>query len=182
MATPFVTLTDISDLLGRDVTSDAGATAALSAACAICRSEAQQEFNAGTATIYLDGSGTDALVLAQAPATVGTVAISGSTITDYTTTADGLLLRGSAGSTPRPVWPRGRQNVQVTYSYGYADLTVPEDVCAVATDLTIRTIVQGPAQSETVGDVSISYGVPNARDLTENERRILRRYRGTRSF
>lgn len=180
--TPFVTLTDVSDLLGRDITAAPGGTAALYAACQICRTEAEQTFNAGTSTISLDGAGGDCLVLPEAPASVSAVSVGGVAVTDYTVTAEGLLLRGSAGVTPRPVWPAGRQNVQVTYGHGYADLQVPDDVSMVAAELTQRIVVQGFAQSETVGDVSITYPTPSALDLTPGEQRILRRYRGTRSF
>lgn len=182
MADDFITAQDVSDILGRDVTSDPGAAQAISSACAICRAEAQQNFNAGTATIYLDGTNNDVLLLPQDPPTVTSVVVSGGTITDYVLTEGGKLLRGTAGADPRPTWPSGRQNVQVTYSYGYGDLEVPVDVCRVATDLAIRIMVQGPLSAETVGDASVTYAQPRATDLNDNERRILRRYRTERSF
>jgi len=78
-------------------------------------------------------------------------------------------------------WPMGRQNVRVTYGHGYQTLTVPSDVCEVALELAMRMVAQGVAQSETVGDVQIAYGMA-ADDLTANELRILERYRGARSF
>lgn len=181
----FISAQDVSDILGRDVTGDPGAAQAIGSACAICRSEAQQNFNLLSGTATLDGTGTDALVLPEHPATVSAVLVNGSAIADYAVSEAGVLIRGTAGSRfgARPIWPEGRQNVKVTYSAGYADLQVPEDVCRVATDLAIRIMVQGPLAAESVGDgTSVTYAQPRATDLNENERRILRRYRGTRSF
>lgn len=182
MADLFITLQDVSDRLGRDLTGDPGGTAAISEACAYCRSEAQQAFNAGTTTVYLDGTGSDCLILPESSQTVGTVTVGGSVITDYTVAADGRLLRGVAGAEPRPVWPSGRQNVQVDFSYGYPYLGVPEDVCGVALQIAMRLIVQGIAADESVGEANVTYAQRIAQDLTENERRILRRYRNPRSF
>jgi hypothetical protein len=181
---PFVTVQDLSDRLGRDVTTDPGAISAVDSACQICRSEAEQDFNAGTAIVTLDGTGSDALILAQRPVgTVTSVVVNGGTVTDWTLAETGMLFRGTAGASSwtRPVWPQGRQNVQVTYTHGYATLTVPADVCEVALQLAMRCVVQGAAQQETVGDVTVNYGM-SADDLTKNEQRILQRYRGPRSF
>ena len=46
--------------------ADAGALIAIDAACDICRDVADQTFNLGTATVTLDGTGTDMLLLPQA--------------------------------------------------------------------------------------------------------------------
>lgn len=182
---PFITTQNLSDRLGRDVTADPGAISAVDAACQICRSEAEQDFNSGTMTVSLDGVGTDCLLLPQRPiGQAGTVVVaSQGTITDYMVTPDGMLLRGTAGARVAgawPVWPEGRQNVTVTFDYGYQTVDVPADVCEVALNLAMRAVVQGVAQSETVGDVAVSYKLA-ADDLNANELRILRRYRGPRS-
>lgn len=184
MADPFITTGDLSDRLGRDVSTDPGAIALVSQVCALCRSIAEMSFNAGTATTVLDGCGSDALVLPQSLSvqSITSVNVNGAAVTDFTLTETGALLRGSGGADPRPVWPSGRQNVQVVFSYGWDALEVPEDVCAVALDLAHRKAVQGVASSESVGDVSVSYAQPVAGDLTRNEERILRRWRSTRSF
>lgn len=182
MPDPFINTTDLADLLGRDVTSDTGAIIAVDAACDVVRDIAEQSFNAGTATISLDGMGTDVLLLPERPVTtVGTVTISAGTttetITEYECTTTGMLLRGSAGSDPRPTWPRGRQNVQVTYEYGFGTANMPRSVKLVALQLAARIVGQGLARRETIGDAQIEYGVPAATDLSANELRILQRYR-----
>lgn len=184
MPDPFITVQELSDMLGRDVTADNGAALAIDAACEVCRTLTGQTFNAGTATISLDGQGTDALALPQQPVnTVGTVTVNGGTITDFTVTSHGLLLRGTAGPTwplgVRPVWPKGRQNVGVTYEYGYAE--VPTDVQMVARSLASRLIVQGVATREVVGDVQIQYAAGPS-DVTPSERLILSRYWRPQSF
>jgi hypothetical protein len=181
--TPFITVQDLSDRLGRDVTADPGATSAVDAACQICRTIAEQEFNAGTALAALDGTGTDALLLPQRPVgTISSVTVNGGTVTDWALSEAGVLFRGTAGArrSSLPTWPRGRQNVQVTYSHGYGTL-VPADVREVALNVAMRALVQQMASAETVGDVTITYSV-GADDLTTNELRILGAYRGARSF
>lgn len=184
MATdPFISTTDIVNYLGRGGTADPGMVIVADAACDMCRVVAEQTFNqviGGTA--ILDGTGTDALILPEHPVTAaGTVSVNGTAITDYMVTANGMLLRGSAGIDPRPVWPAGRQNVTVTYDHGYASNDIPRDVRMVALSLASRMAVQGVAKQETIGDVAVTYGV-NATDLTANELRILNKYRRTRSF
>lgn len=178
MPDPFISQQDLSDILGRDVTADDGALAAVDAACDICREIAERSFNqviGGTAT--LDGTGTDALLLPELPVSrAGTVLVDGTAITDYTLSGNGLLLRGSAGSDPRPIWPSGRQNVTVTYDHGYADADIPRSVRMVALSIASRLIVQGVAKSESVGEVSVNYAVAST-DLTNGEKLILHKYR-----
>jgi hypothetical protein len=177
---PFITTQDLVDLIGRGGTADPGMLSAIDAACDMCRTIAEQDFNSATSTVRLDGSGTDALLLPELPVTAaGTVLISGGTVTDYTLNGNGILFRGSAGSDPRPVWPSGRQNVTVTYDHGYADVDLPRDVRMVALSFASRIVIQGPALQETNGQVSVRYGVNNT-DLTNGEKLILRKYRPTR--
>lgn len=180
MPDPFITVQDLTDYLGRDVTTDDGALIATDAACDICRTIAEQQFNRGTATTSYDGTGGDALLLTQLPVlSAGTVTVNGGTITDYMLNGNGILLRGTAGEDPRPVWPSGRQNVSVTYSYGYETVDFPRDVRMVALALASRIMVQGVATEEQVGDVRIRYAGP-ATDLTNGEKAILRKYRPSR--
>jgi hypothetical protein len=181
---PFITVQDLTDRLGRDVSADPGAASAVDSACAICRIVAEQDFNGTGGTVTLDGTGTDALLLPQRPVTaVAGVQVNGAAITDYVLSAQGALFRGTAGAraSSSPTWPLGRQNVQVVYSAGYQTLAVPADVCEVALNVAMRAVAQGIASAETVGDVQISYSV-GSDDLTTNELRILERYRGARSF
>ncbi len=180
MPDPFISQTDLTDYLGRDVTDDPGALIALDAACDTCRTFAEQDFNAATSTLALDGSGTDALLLPQLPVSAaGTVLVSGTAVTDYVLNSNGILFRGSAGSDPRPTWPSGRQNITVTYDHGYAAADLPRDVRMVALSLASRLIVQGAAVEEQVGQVRVKYAGP-AFDLTKSEKAILRKYRPTR--
>lgn len=197
MPDPFIDQQDLSDVLGRDVTQDNGALIAIDAACDVCRSLTGQLFNKGTATATLDGTGTDTIVLPQFPvSSAGTVLVNGGTVTDYVLSENGMLFRkfgscdgfggvvgGVAGGigTGGPVWPYGRQNVQVTYEYGYDDASFPRDVRLVALALAERLVVQGVAQSETIGDVQVNYGM-SADDLTPGEKLILSGYVRRRGF
>lgn len=186
MPAPFITVTDLSNKVGRDLTADQGAADACAEACDIVRNLTSQDFTQtfGDA-ITLDGSGTDVLILPQLPVLgAGSITVNGNPETAFCFTETGLLFRGSAGSSGyfgygcRPTWPVGRQNVQVTYDHGYG--TVPSDVLAVARNLAARSIIQGAAISETVGTVNVRYAIA-ASDLTPNELRILQRYRSPRS-
>lgn len=182
MPDPFIDQQDLSDYLGINVNSDAGALIAVDAACDICRDEAERLFNRGTVTIALDGSGTDALLIPNQFLPVnsaGTVTVGGTAETSYMLTSKGMLLRGSAGTGVRPVWPEGRQNVTVTVDYGYDEADIPRSVRAVALSIAARMSVQGVAIEETVGDVRIKYAKAST-DLTDGERRILKKYRGIR--
>ena len=190
MADPFITTADLGDYIGIDVTADGGALIAIDAACDICRDVADQTFNLGTATVTLDGTGTDMLLLPRLPVVnAGTVNVGGTAITDYVVDTDrGALVRklpdegADYWTTVLPqnvVWPAGRQNVQVTYEHGYPDAELPRSVRMVALTIASRLVIQGVAQYETVGDVQMRYGV-NSTDLTDGERRILYKYRDGR--
>lgn len=177
MPDPFITVQSLSDLLGRSLASDPGGTIAVRAACDICRTVAERPFTRGTTTAAYDGNDTDALVLPVLPVlNAGTVTVAGGTVTDYMLTANGVLLRGTAGADPRPVWPLGRQNVRVTYEHGYDTLNFPEDVRQVALNVATRLVVAGPASEEQVGDVRVRYAA-SASDLTKTETLILHKYR-----
>lgn len=191
MPDPFVSPQDLTDLLGRDVTSDPGALMALDAACDIIRDTCEQDFNAATDTVSLNGTGTDVLLLPQRPViAAGTVLVNGGTVTDYIPpTPEGFLYRGTAiglgyWSNCGAMWPRGRQNIRVTYDHGYTVAptnNVPRSIRMVALSIASRLVVQGVAQSETVGDTTISYGMA-ASDLTEGEKAIIYGYLAKRSF
>ena len=183
MPDPFITTTDVVNYLGRGGTADPGIIIATDAACDICRDVAGQTFNAGTSTILLDGTGTDALLLPELPVSAaGTVLVAGGTVTDYVLNGNGILFRKQTGTdvdytdmiTPLR-WPTGRQNIQVTYSHGYASADLPRSVRMVALAVAARLVVQGPALQETVGESSVRYAVAST-DLTDGERRILRRH------
>lgn len=188
MPDPFIAPSDLKDYLGRDVTSDPGALIVTDAACDMVRTMTGQEINRGTSTVTLDGAGTDALVLPQHPvSSAGTVVVSGGTVTDYVLADNGTLIRKVADSAslqdwwtdyraPMIVWPRGRQNVVVTYVHGYEDADIPRDVRMVALAYASRLMIQGPAIQEGLGQASIRYSTAST-DFTNGEKAILRKYR-----
>jgi hypothetical protein len=171
----FITATELSSFLGRDVTTDDGVDLAIDGACATCETVADQTFGETNETVTLDGSGTDAMVLPGVPVSrVSSVTVAGTATTEFVAdTRRGMLVKQSG------LWPRGRMNVVVRYTHGYRSTDVPDDVRMVALNLAGRLLVQGPknAMAETNGDVQIRYAVA-ATDLTANELRILRRHSG----
>lgn len=192
MSEPFISRQDLSDYLGRDVTSDDGALFAVDSACETVRTLTEQDFNTVTETIHLDGSGTDTVLLPQVPVSgAGTVVVNGGTLEtdDYTFTEQGQLVRtcgtatwstwnqtGYGWSGPIAYWPQGRQNIEVTYDHGYTGGTVPSDVRMVALMIAYRLVTQGGASSEQIGNTIRSYAISST-DLTANELRVLRKYR-----
>lgn len=190
--TDFLTIQEVGDYIGRDLSADDGAILAVSMACETVRSLTEQDFTPTTgATAVLDGTGSDVLLLPQVPVTAaGTVSVDGTTLaaTDYSVTSDGKLFRtdgtatwpGNGGYPSAPVayWPQGRRNITVTYDYGYAG-TAPDDVRMVALAIANRLITQGGATQETVGQVSKRYAAAST-DLTAGEKAILRRYKQAR--
>lgn len=188
MPDPFITGQDVVDLLGRGDPADPGLVIVTDAACDMVRTYTEQQINAGTTTETYDGTGTDALLLPQYPVTAaGTVLVNGGTVTDYVLDArKGAVIRkradpGSAwwdGARSFPMlWPRGRQNVTVTFEHGYAVDNVPQDIRMVALAAATRMFVQGPRLQETIGrQVAVVYAGA-ATDFTAGERIILGKYR-----
>ena len=177
---PFISVADLTAYLGREMSADPGAIIAVDAACDICRGAAEQRFNQATTTFVLDGTGTDAMLLPELPATAaGTVTVNGGTVTDYVLNGNGILYRGTAGPDPRIVWPAGRQNIHVTVDHGYAPADLPRDVRMVALAVASRLVTQGPMLEESIGDVRVKYAAAST-DLTTGEQMILRRYRRSR--
>jgi hypothetical protein len=188
MADPFIAPIDLVNYLGRGTISDPGMLIATDAACDMVRTVAEQTFNQSTSTITLDGTGSDTLLLPELPVTrAGTVTVAGGTVTDYVlNTRLGMLVRKTSSTDVDYVnscyslkWPRGRQNVTVTYDHGYADTDLPRDVRMVALSIASRLVVQGVATQESNGPVSVTYAGA-ATDLTLGEHRILQKYRQTR--
>jgi hypothetical protein len=183
---PFVSVVDLSNYIGRDVTTDEGALIAVDAACNLVRTLTGQKFNNVIGDqIVLDGTGTDCLLLPEIPVTAaGTVTVGGAALVqnvDYVLADNRKLIRtaGTSFSTTiygdLTVWPMGRQNVQVTYDHGYAGGTIPSDVRMVALQVASRIALQGIVASETIAGQSLSYTSP-ALDLTPGERLILQRH------
>lgn len=190
--TDFITVTEVGDYVGRDLSADDGATLAVSMACATVRTLTEQDFapvHGGTAV--LDGTGTDTLLLPQVPVNAaGTVVVNGSTLAtnEYVATSDGRLMRTAGTATGWDswaqygracgYWPPGHQNVTVTYDYGFSG-TAPDDIRMVALMIATRLVTQGGATSETVGQVTRRYAVAGT-DLTNGEKAIIRKYKVAR--
>ena len=109
-------------------------------ACDTCRDYAEQTFTAGSSTVSLDGTGTDALLLPEVPVgTVSSVAVldtEGAYQTagalDYVVSDDGVIYSTNTGGTSLfgCTWPKGRQNVQVSYTHGNGTATSPAQSAA----------------------------------------------------
>jgi hypothetical protein len=179
--TAFITAQEVVDYLGRGEADDPGVVFAVDSACDVCRTIAEQAFSQGFSdTVILDGTGTDAMLLPELPVLAVTSVMEDTTaVTEYSLNGNGVLYRGAAGVDPRPVWPKGRQNITVTYDHGYDDYDFPDDIRMVALSIASRLVVQGAAAEESVGDVRVKYSVA-ASDLTANEIRILKKYRQVR--
>lgn len=180
---PFISRADLSDKLGFDVTSDDKALIAVDAACDTIRFVTGQTINAvNGGTAILDGTGTDALPLPQRPVlNAGTVIESGGTLTlgtDYKLGANGILYRlpgvmdsGWGTEQCRSYWWPGRQNIEVTYSHGYAE--VPASIRGVALELASRLYGQASGVVfEQLGQHSVRWD-KTASELTPTEKLVL---------
>ncbi len=189
MPAPFISRQDLTEYLDRDVTTDDGALICVDAGCDIVRDVTGQLFNRGTVTEYYDGTGTDALLLAQFPVnSVGTVSVADSDApptwnvagsTDFSVDDKGVLLATNTAGTSLfgRTWPHGRQNVRVTYDYGYT--LVPSSVRQIALTVASRLFIQGPKLFESLGDLNVRYAAESTA-LMPTERMILRRYKRAR--
>lgn len=172
-----ITVTELGDRIGRNLSADAAAIVAVNAASDWCRTIAEQTFTeVSNETIYMDGTDTDTLLLPQLPVTrVRSVKDGADTVTDWVLSAQGMLFRKSDEGAPL-VWTAGRQRFTVAYDHGYE--TIPADIKECALSIASRLIIQGVAQFESLGDSSIRYAV-SATDLTNGELRILRKHMRT---
>lgn len=182
----FVSTTDLSAYLGRDVTTDPAALQAVDFACDVCRNWTGKTYNAGTTTETFDGTGVDSLRLTETPVTAVTAVTVSDGATppawttagtlDYALNGNGILyVTNTAGTaTFGSVWPVGRQNIRVAYQHGFT--SVPREVRGVALSLASRFLVQGPALFESLGDVNVRYAAAST-ELTPTEQLYLYRHR-----
>ena len=165
MPDPLISTADLVNYIGRGGTTDPGIVIAVDAASDICRDVAGVTFNwAGTSTILLDGTGTDALLLPELPVSAaGTVVVAGGTVTDYVLNDNGILFRKQTGTDvdyTETQWSRSDgllgvvRTSLVTYSHGYESADLPRSVRMVALAVASRLVIQGPAIVETVGEKS----------------------------
>jgi hypothetical protein len=122
--------------------------------------------------------------------------VNAGTVTDYKLNAvDGVLVRISGTvpaweyeanyplfapyGVPTVVWPKGRQNVEVTYDHGYDEALLPRDIRLVALTIAARIVGQGLALEEQVGTTKVTYAAAST-DVTNGEKMILQKYRRSR--
>jgi hypothetical protein len=164
----FITAADLESYLGYEVDSDK-ATLSIDAACGLIRLVTSQDFEAGEATVLLDGSGTDALLLPNVPVEAVTeVKLAGEAVTEYLVASAGMLLRKSPG-----IWTEGRGNVEVKYTFGYAQ--VPAEIRMLALTLAARSYVQGIVTVAQVGMTNTTFAT-DALSMTDGEKGIAKRY------
>jgi hypothetical protein len=187
---PFISRDDLGNKLKLDLSQDGHALACVDAACDMCRTISEQNFNRGTADAFaLNGSGTEVQLLPEYPVNAvsqvvedaGTLSV-GDYVVDKTT---GALIRVPVGQSytsnnyrlkPSVVWNRGRSNIQVIYDHGWDLANIPRDVRMVALNLAARFFQQGPATFEALGARQVRYDTEQS-DLTKNELRVLIKYK-----
>lgn len=178
---PFITGADLSDYLGRDVTEDDAAAAAVAGACTLIRNSIDQRLDVvSDDVIFVDGSGTDTLLLPELPiVSVSAVTYRGTALSDET---DFILnkRRGSlVARRARATWLKGRANYAVTYTHGYT--AMPDDLRTLATHVAARFYDQGIVKLENVGGYRVMYAVDDAAGLTPRELSIVAKYRAVRA-
>lgn len=193
---PFISRDDLADhlkLADSALASDQAALQAVDAACDMVRTLTEQDFNRGTTTLTMDGTGTDTLLLPQLPvASVGgTIVESGGTLLaandDYTLGDDGVVYRlpgvitnGWGDSITRTFWWPGRRNIEVSYTHGYDDADLPRDIRMVALQIAERLYKQSAGVVfEQLGQRQIRWDT-SASDLTSTERIVLEKYKQKR--
>lgn len=192
--TDFVSTGDLALFMETDGLSEPIARLAVAAAQASVRKYVDQEITLVEDDVLgADGTATAVLRLPERPVrAVASVQANGAEVTAFTRRRS-LLIR-----TDGKVWPRGRGNVEVTYSHGWdvgADLldsdsdsdsagdllTVPADIVLVTLCVARRAYqsagIDDPAAvvSETVGAYASTF-TPVA-ELVKLEERALRRYK-----
>jgi len=193
MATTYLLLADLRAYAGVPATGeDAYIQALLDAAAEQVDSYCNTRFASTAITLDLhDGDGSRFLKLRHRPViAVSDVQLAGASIDSALYVVDlaqGYIVlpvltsdyprdpRVWRGDTPQG-WPRGNQNIGVSYTYGYA--TVPADVI-VATGMIAAALYQDNArrgvQSESAGPYSTTY-IQGAEGLPLSTRRLLHRY------
>jgi hypothetical protein len=200
-STAFAGVDLLSAYLLVDIASDnLIALAALDAATAAIQSYCDQRIELVEGDIsVIDGTGTDILLLPEAPVTdVSKVVVdfdrdSARTLvppgngsnSEYDWNEAGMLIHrfgstltytGTSYAT-YGLWPERRRSVQVTWSHGY--LAIPSDIQLICVAIAARTYAQDGATNESVGGYSATYaGQPGV--ITDGEKRVLDRYRTRR--
>lgn len=154
--TAFATVADYQKFYPGTITIEqvSPLTAALDAACEDIRDYTHQTLSpVANETIVVDGTGTQWLLLPQAPVTaVASITIDKNldtelVVTDATWRSDGTVYR-------KCMWPCGASNITFVYSHGYA--TMPSNLVRVACELArVALYPSTPGfRSETIGGYS----------------------------
>src|SRR5574342_243811 len=130
MTLPFVSLEDLSDALGEDVSTSDLAVIALDTACQVVRDELGNVVNMTTETVKLDGRAFYRLILPEPPVrAVTSVVLTAYNVADETVVATDYVLEGGTPSLDNcflrrlsTYWPVGQGNIEVTYIHGW-DIT-----------------------------------------------------------
>ena len=160
-----ITAQDVEDSLGATYSERADVGRLITAASALVEQHCNRVFAQEDVDEYLDGTGTDCLLVSRPPiASVDSISVDGTDLdnseeTAWNVEADGRAIyrgRGRVDPMFACVWPRGRRNVRVQYTGGFA--ATPEAV-AQATVMLVRQMADGSAYSsilrrETIGDYS----------------------------
>lgn len=174
----FATAEDLATYIQRDLSAaeTATATQALDIATEMIRGYTRQVLSVDAGDIVLlDGRGLYLMRLPERPVTaLATVKVAGVTLvsTEYQWTEMGFLER------VRGVWPKGRANIEVTYTHGYT--TIPEDIRGVTLELASDLFggVVGQVAGETLGPYQYTTQQSNGTStLSDDHRAILGRYR-----
>lgn len=154
MTAPFISVSDLALGIDEPVTNTDLAAVALDSACELVRGYLDRHLNlVADDEVLVDGSGRDALALPEFPVVTvaDTVVVDGTSVAASSYVLDrasGILYTSEVGHT----WPKGRRNIAVTYTHGYApseDLVdvpghifrVPSDIRSVALDVARRLFV-----------------------------------------
>ena len=161
-----VTIAELTASMGTAIGQRGDAQFLIDAASAAVENYCRRTFAQGSVDERIDGTGTDTLRVSRPPiGSVTSVTLDGEALdnTDGSewTVGKGVLFRGNGQSDTlsAEVWPRGRRNVRVQYSGGYA--TIPDEV-KFATMLVVRQLVEGLGSAglvlrERIGDYEIEY-------------------------
>lgn len=127
--------------------------------------------------IWLDGDGTDTLLLPAAPFTTITVAVDGAAVTDFKPSRRAGILRRAGG------WPDGLENIEVQYTHGYPE--IPGGIVdAVLEQAATQVLVQAAISSQGMGPATVKYEAKATVGVTQKWTDAVEKYslgRGDRS-
>ena len=192
---PFISRTDLGDYLGRDVSTDDGALICVDAGCEIVRDITGQTVQPRHRHRVLRRHRHRRSAAGAVPGQLGRLGRGrrlrraaylerGRKSTDFSVDDKGVLLATDTAGTSLfgRSWPHGRQNVRVTYDYGYTVGSlgdVPSSVRQIALTIASRLFIQGPKLFESLGDLNVRYAAESTA-LMPTERMVLRRYKRAR--